>query len=98
MKLSSLSRLLCAALVVTVLTPLTSFAQRDPETAARQAEIDAAEAQTKIEELQREQIAAGDVQNETTVEMNARDNLIGDYEQEEDAAERRLREAEARQR
>ena len=88
---------LCGALAVTLLTPGTSFAQRDPEAAARQAEIDADEARSKIEDLQKEQIAAADVQNENTVEMNARDDLIQDYEQDEAYAEHREREAEARE-
>lgn len=81
-------------LAVAVISATTCLAQRDPEAAARQAEIDADEAQSKIEDLQQEQIAAADVQNETTAEMAARDNQIQNYEDQEIDAERRLRNAE----
>jgi hypothetical protein len=83
-----------ALFALAVLSPADCFAQRDPEAAARQAEIDADEAQSKIESLQQEQIAAADVQNENTAEMAARDNEIHQYEDQELAAERRLRNAE----
>lgn len=88
------SFIVSSILAVAVISPTTCLAQRDPEAAARQAEIDADEAQSKIEDLQQEQIAAADVQNETTAEMAARDNQIQNYEDQENDAERRLRNAE----
>lgn len=95
MKLHAIPFMIIAALSVTLLAPHNAFAQRDPETAARQAEIDADEARSKIEDLQQEQIAAADVQNENTGEMAARDNLIQEYQDQEYDAERRLRAAES---
>ena len=80
MKLTTLSSILTVALAVLAFSPSACFAQQDPETAARQAEIDADEAQSKIESLEEEQVAAGDVQNETTAEMSARDNQISQYQ------------------
>lgn len=94
MKLTIGSLILSVAIAILALSPSPCLAQRDPEAAARQAEIDADEAQSKIDDLQQEQIAAADVQNETTAEMAARDNQIQQYEDQETSAERRLRNAE----
>ena len=94
MKLTTLASILSLAIISNTLLVAPCFAQRDPEAAARQAEIDADEAQSKIESLQEEQIAAADVQNETTAVMSARDNQIQQYEDQQIDAERRLRNAE----
>lgn len=94
MKLATVAAILLVTTTILTLSPSTCQAQRDPEAAARQAEIDADEAQSKVEELQQEQIAAADVQNENTGEMAARDNQIQHYEDQEMDAERRLRNAE----
>jgi hypothetical protein len=95
MKLVAIASFITSSiLAAAILSPATCLAQRDPEAAARQAEIDADEARSKIEDLQAEQVAAGDVQNETTAEMSARDNQIQEYEDQENDAERRLRNAE----
>lgn len=94
MKLITVSSILAVALAFLTFCPVQCLAQRDPETAARQAEIDADEAQSKVESLQQEQIAAADVQNEDTAEMAARDNQINEYEDQELDAQRRLRNAE----
>ncbi len=81
MKLVAIASFITSSiLAAAILSPATCLAQRDPEAAARQAEIDADEARSKIEDLQAEQVAAGDVQNETTAEMSARDNQIQEYE------------------
>lgn len=70
----------------------------DPEAAARQAEIDRDLAETKMRQLEDDEIAGGVVQNESTAEINARNQQIGDLQEEADAAERREEIAENRQR
>jgi hypothetical protein len=70
----------------------------DPEAAARQAEIDRDLAQSKIRQLEDDSIAGGVVQDEATVEINARNRQIADLEEESEAAERREEIAESRER
>jgi hypothetical protein len=50
--------------------------------AARQAQIDADEARSKIQDLQEQQANFADVQSQTTVEMMARDAQIGELKEE----------------
>jgi hypothetical protein len=70
----------------------------DPEAAARQAEIDRDLAETKMRQLEDDEIAGGVVQNESTAEINARNAQIADLEAEAEGAERRQEIAESRQR
>lgn len=70
----------------------------DPEAAARQAEIDRDLAETKLRQLEDDEIAGGVVQNESTAEINARNVQIDDLEAEAEGAERRQEIAESRQR
>lgn len=74
------------------------LAQKDPEAAARQAQIDADEARSQIQDLQEEQAGFADVQNQTTTEMMARDAQIGELQDELSDAERRRRLAEEEER
>jgi septal ring factor EnvC (AmiA/AmiB activator) len=83
-----------AVTMVSVATPSNCHAQKDPEAAARQAQIDADEARSKIKELRQDQAAAASVQDETTTEMAARDAQIGDTQDDLYDAQRRMREAE----
>ena len=62
---------------------------KDPEAVARQAQIDADLAKSKIERLEEDQISAGVVQDEATAETNARNREIDSAEEEEAQAERR---------
>lgn len=75
------------------LVPGHCFAQKDPEAAARQAQIDADLAQSKIENLEREQVGAAAVESESSTEMLARQRQIDQLESEEVRAERRRIEA-----
>jgi hypothetical protein len=87
-----------AAAIVSLATPNYSYAQKDPEAAARQAQIDADEARSKIRELRQDQASAASVQDETTMEMAARDAQIGDAQDDLYDAERREREAQRAER
>jgi hypothetical protein len=60
----------------------TCHAQQNPETAARQAQIDADEARSKIQDLEQDQENFADVQNQNTMEMAARDGQIGELKEE----------------
>jgi len=98
MNTKSLAFVFIAVAILSVVAPSTLYAQQDPETAARQAEIDADEARSKIQELAQDQAAAASVQNETTTEMAARSEQIGEAEDDLDDAERRRRDAERAER
>lgn len=80
---------------VVCMVPANCLAQKDPEAAARQAQIDADLAQSKIENLEREQVGAGAVESESSTEMLARQRQIDQLESEETRAERRRIVAEA---
>jgi hypothetical protein len=67
---------------------------KDPEAVARQAQIDADLAKSKIERLEEDQISSGVVQDEATVEISARNREIASAEEEVAQAERRRIEAE----
>lgn len=82
-----LSTVLCACVVCAI--PANCFAQKDPEAAARQAQIDADLAQSKIENLEREQVGAAAVESESSTEMLAREQQIDQLESVEARAERR---------
>ena len=84
--------------LVAVAAPLTCQAQRDPEAAARQARIDRDAAEAKVEELQREQAIAADVQIDNTDEMIARQRAIAELQTQENRDERRRIAAEAAER
>lgn len=85
--------LCAAAAIVSFASPSYSYAQKDPEAAARQAQIDADESRSKIRELQQDQASAASVQDETTVEMAARSEQIGEAQDDLYDAERRERDA-----
>ena len=87
-----------AAAIVSVAMPSPSYAQKDPEAAARQAQIDADEARSKIRELEADQAGAASVQDETTMEMAARSEQIGEAQDDLYDAERRERQAEKAER
>ena len=93
-----IASLCAAAAIVSLVTPSPSFAQKDPEAAARQAQIDADEARSKIRELQQDQASAASVQDETTMEMAARSDQIGEAQDDLYDAERREREAQRAER
>jgi hypothetical protein len=57
-------------------------AQQDPATAARQAQIDADQDRSKIQDLEEQQAGFADVQNQNTMEMAARDAQIGELREE----------------
>lgn len=84
--------------VLTMCSPLSSYAERDPEAAARQARIDRDTAEAKADELQREQAIAADVQIDNTDEMIARSKEIAELQAQANTAERRRIEAEALER
>jgi len=87
-------RVLCLLAVVsscTICAIRTCHAQKDPEAAARQAQIDADEARSKIQDLEQDQQNFADVQNQNTIEMAARDGQIGELREElADDEQRRL--------
>ena len=98
MKTMRILVLLAAVSSLHVVGAAPCFAQKDPEAAARQAQIDADEARSQIKDLQEEQAGFADVQNQDTTEMMARDAQIGELKDELSDAERRRRLAEEEQR
>jgi hypothetical protein len=90
--------LCAAAAIVSGALSSNSYAQQNPETAARQARIDADEARSKIRELQQDQASAVSVQDETSVELLARSEQIAQAQQDLSDAEEREKEALAAER
>jgi hypothetical protein len=74
--------LLTAVSLGVIFASTTCHAQKDPETAARQAQIDADEARSKIQDLEEQQAGFASVQNQNTMEMAARDSQIGELQEE----------------
>jgi len=94
MSITTVKVFMSLALLCVAATPIHCVAQgKDPEAVARQAQIDADLAKSKIERLEEDQISAGVVQDEATVETNARNREIESAEEEEAQAERRRIEA-----
>jgi septal ring factor EnvC (AmiA/AmiB activator) len=89
MNIIRIAYLLTAVCSCVVFASTTCHAQKDPEAAARQAQIDADEARSKIQDLEEQQAGFADVQNQTTVEMAARDAQIGELRDELGEDERR---------
>ncbi len=91
---------LLAAVSFCMIATTTCHAQKDPEAAARQAQIDADEDRSKIQDLEEQQAGFADVQNQNTMEMAARDAQIGDLREElaEDQERRVIAEQAERQR
>jgi hypothetical protein len=78
-------RVLCLVAAISsciISATTTCHAQKDPETAARQAQIDADEARSKIQDLEEQQAGFASVQNQNTMEMAARDSQIGELQEE----------------
>ncbi len=78
MKTIRVLSLIAAVSACVVLATNACHAQQDPETAARQAQIDADEDRSKIQDLEEQQAGFADVQNQNTMEMAARDAQIGE--------------------
>lgn len=81
--------------IVFVCAPLTCHAEKDPEAAARQARIDEDMAEAKVQELQRDQAIAADVQIDNSDEMAARQREIAQLQAQANKAERQRLRAEA---
>jgi hypothetical protein len=91
MKTIYVSFVCAAAAFASVTLPSTTYAQKDPEAAARQAQIDADEARSKIRELRQDQANAASVQSEDTMEMAARGEEIAEAKDDLYDAENRER-------
>ena len=100
MKTIRVLTLLAAVSFCMIAATTTCHAQKDPEAAARQAQIDADEDRSKIQDLEEQQAGFADVQNQNTMEMAARDAQIGDLREElaEDQERRVIAEQAERQR
>ena len=94
----SVKSVIVVVALLNVCAPLICHAQRDPEAAARQARIDRDAAEAKVEDLQREQAIAADVQIDNTDEMIARQKAIAELQAQENRDERRRIAAEAAER
>jgi len=88
---------LCLVTLIIAATPSLCRAERDPETIARQAEIDHDLAEAKINDLQREQEGASVAQIDNSEESDAKSREIATLQGEAAAAERRRLLAEARE-
>lgn len=100
MKTIRVLTLLAAVSSCVIATTTTCHAQKDPEAAARQAQIDADEDRSKIQDLEEQQAGFADVQNQNTMEMAARDAQIGELREQlaEDQERRVIAEQAERQR
>lgn len=94
---TSIKLSLCLVATMYVWSPSTCHAERDPETAARQAEIDHDLAEAKISDLQRDQQAAAVAQIDNSEESDAKSREISNLQAEAATAERRRLIAEARE-
>lgn len=94
---TSIELSLCLVATMYVWSPSTCHAERDPETVARQAEIDHDLAEAKINELQREQEGEASAQIDNSEESDAKSREIANLQTEAAAADRRRLLAEARE-
>ena len=76
--------------VLYVVSPGVCSAEKDKKAAAKQAQIDYDEAQEQIEALQNQQIGAGTVQDETSVQMKQRTEKLEELEKKLEDAQSRL--------
>ena len=79
--------------ILFVVSPGVCSAEKDKKAAARQAKIDYDEAQQQIEALQNQQIGAGTVQDETSVQMKQRMEKLQELEKKLEDAQRRMQDA-----
>lgn len=94
---TSIKLILCLVTLINVWAPSACQAERDPETVARQAEIDRDLAEAKIEEVQRAQEGAAEAQIDNSDESDAKSREIANLQAEAAAAKRRRLLAEARE-
>lgn len=94
---TSMKLSLCLLALLNVWSPSACHAERDPETVARQAEIDHDLAEAKIKNLQRDQEGAASAQIDNSEESDAKSKEIANLQAEAAAAERRRLIAEARE-
>ena len=84
-------------LLVALMTAAPCFAgDKDPEAAARQARIDRDEAKVKVDEIQKREQAVTEVDGMDAPELRADDADLNAELDEEEEAERRLRDAESK--